>query len=58
MRILLGLVEECLRKVPSGFHMEVRDPKNDVRIGGDTVYVTTLAGLKKEVPPFPIMGKA
>jgi len=44
VRIPPGLVEDCLRKVPSSFHLKARDPKNDMRICRDTVYFTTLAG--------------
>lgn len=37
-RIPPGLVEECLRKVPSGFMLRARDRAKDVMVGGDTVY--------------------
>jgi len=33
-----GLVKECILKCPSSFHIEARDPKNDMIIGGNTVY--------------------
>jgi len=33
-----GLVEECLRKAPSSFRVRARDSKNDLIIGGNTVY--------------------
>jgi trimethylamine--corrinoid protein Co-methyltransferase len=33
-----GLVQECIRKCPSSFHVEARDPDNDLVIGGNTVY--------------------
>lgn len=33
-----GLVEECLRKCPPSFTLEARDPKDDLIIGGNTVY--------------------
>lgn len=46
VRIPPGLVEECLRKAPSGFHVKARDPKNDIRMGGNTVYFLTLAGFR------------
>ena len=40
------LVETCLRKVPSNFTVRARDSKNDVRIGGNTLYFSTSVGLK------------
>ena len=46
VRIPPGLVEECLRKVPSSFHLKARDPKNDLRIGGNTVYFSPLFGTR------------
>ena len=33
-----ALVEECIRKCPSSFHVEARDRKNDLVVGGSTVY--------------------
>ena len=44
VRIPPGLVEECLRKTPSSFHMKARDPKSDLQIGGDTVYFRPCSG--------------
>ncbi|MEA1964071.1 MAG: trimethylamine methyltransferase family protein [Candidatus Aerophobetes bacterium] len=41
-----GLVEESLHKCPSSFHMKARDPKNDLRIGGNTFYFTSACGMK------------
>lgn len=43
----VGLVEECLRKVPSCFPVKARDPKNDLFVGGDTLYFTTFPGMQK-----------
>ncbi len=33
-----GLVEKSLKMVPSSFRMKSRDPKDDLIIGGDTLY--------------------
>jgi trimethylamine---corrinoid protein Co-methyltransferase len=33
-----GLVEECLRRAPSSFRVKARDPKNDIIMGGNTIY--------------------
>jgi trimethylamine--corrinoid protein Co-methyltransferase len=33
-----GFVQACIRNCPSSFHVEARDPKNDLVIGGNTVY--------------------
>jgi trimethylamine--corrinoid protein Co-methyltransferase len=33
-----ALVEECLRRAPSSFRVKARDPKNDLIIGGNTIY--------------------
>ncbi|MEA1964073.1 MAG: trimethylamine methyltransferase family protein [Candidatus Aerophobetes bacterium] len=41
-----ALVEECLRKCPSSFHVKARDPKSDLIIGGDTLYFTTFPGMR------------
>ena len=41
-----ALVEECLRKCPSGFYMRARDPKNDIVLGGNTLYFTSACGMK------------
>ncbi len=40
-----GLVEECLRKCPSSYHVRARKPKNDLVIGGDAFYFVTGAGM-------------
>ena len=41
-----GLVEECLRKCPSSFRCKARDPKNDIILGGETVYFQCGAGMQ------------
>jgi len=46
VRIPPGLVEDCLRKAPSSFHIKARDPQNDVQVGGNTVYFTTFPGME------------
>ncbi len=33
-----ALVEECLRKCPSGFRVKARDPKYDIFLGGNTLH--------------------
>jgi trimethylamine--corrinoid protein Co-methyltransferase len=40
-----SLVEECLRKSPSGFRWKARETKNDVLIGGNRVYFTASPGM-------------
>ena len=44
------LVEECLRKCPSGFRIKARDPEKDLVIGGNTVYFLPFPG-KNTVDP-------
>ncbi len=46
VRIPPGLAEECLRKTPSTFRIKARDPKNDLQIGGNTVYFMNSAGMR------------
>ena len=46
MRIPPGLVEECLSKCPSSFHMKARDLANDLQIGGDTLYFNPSPSLR------------
>jgi trimethylamine--corrinoid protein Co-methyltransferase len=41
-----GLVTECLRKCPSSFRLEARDPENDIVIGGNAVYVHPGPGMR------------
>jgi len=38
------LVEECLRITPSSFHWKARDSKNDLLVGGNTVYFCSFPG--------------
>lgn len=46
VRIPGWLVEECLRKTPSSFTVKARDPKYDLRIGGNTLYFDHAAGMR------------
>ncbi len=46
VRIPAGLVEECLRKAPSSFHVKARDPKNDLQMGGNTCYFAPFPGMR------------
>ncbi len=39
------LVEECLGKCPKSFRVKARNPKNDVILGGDTLYFSTNTGM-------------
>jgi len=41
-----GLVEECLRKAPSIYRIRSRDPKDDLVLGGDTVYFEASVGMR------------
>jgi len=41
-----GLVEECLRKAPSSYRVQAPDPKNDLILGGNTVYFTHSSGMQ------------
>src|SRR4030067_1140264 len=41
-----GLVIHCLRQCPTSFHMKALDPKNDVSIGGNTLYMSLFGGMK------------
>jgi trimethylamine--corrinoid protein Co-methyltransferase len=38
------LVEECIRKSPSSFSVKARDPKDDLRVGGNVLYFMPGAG--------------
>ncbi len=40
-----SLVEEYLRNVPSHWHAKARDPRNDLIIGGDTIYFGLAPGM-------------
>jgi len=39
------LVEECLAKCPRSFRVRARNPKNDIILGGDTLYFGTSPGM-------------
>ena len=41
-----GLVEECLRSVPSCFPLKARDRSRDLMVGGDTVYFMQGMGMR------------
>lgn len=45
VRMPEGLVEECLRRCPSSFRVKARDPKDDLIIGGNTVYFKAAPGM-------------
>ena len=38
------IVEECLRITPSSFYWKARDSKNDLIVGGNTVYFCSFPG--------------
>jgi trimethylamine--corrinoid protein Co-methyltransferase len=40
------LVEECIRKTPSSFTVKAREKKNDLRVGGNTLYFMSSAGAR------------
>lgn len=46
VRIPSWLVEECLRKCPSSFVVKARDPKMNLRIGGNTLYFVNSVGMR------------
>jgi len=46
VRMPTGLVEDCLRKCPSSYTIKARDPKYDVRIGGNTLYFLQGMGMR------------
>ncbi len=41
-----SLVEESIRKTPSSFSVKAREAKNDLRIGGNTLYYMSSAGAR------------
>lgn len=45
VRIPPSLVEECLRKSPSSYRIKARDPKNDLIMGGNTLYFQPFPGM-------------
>ncbi len=40
------LVEEAIRRCPSSYRVKARDPKNDIILGGDTVYFMSFPGMQ------------
>ena len=46
VRIPPALVEECLRKCPSSFHVKARDSKDDLVFGGNSIYFGAACGMK------------
>lgn len=46
VRIPSGLVEECLRKVPSSYILKARDGDQDLMVGGNTVYFMQGMGMR------------
>ncbi len=40
------LIEDCLRQVPSTYHVEAPDPKQDLVYGGNTVYYSHTSGMQ------------
>jgi len=46
VRIPGYLVEDCLRKCPSSFAVKARDPKYDLRIGGNNLYFKHGMGMR------------
>ena len=46
VRIPPGLVEECLCKCPSSFRIKARNSKNDMIVGGNSLYVSLFAGME------------
>jgi len=46
VRMPTGLVEDCLQKCPSSYTIKARDPKYDVRIGGNTLYFVQGMGMR------------
>lgn len=46
VRIPSGLVEECLRQVPSSYILKARDPDKDLMVGGNTVYFMQGMGMR------------
>lgn len=46
VRMPTGLVEDSLRKCPSSYTIKARDPKYNVRIGGNTLYFVQGMGMR------------
>ena len=45
-RFPAGLVEECMRQCPSGFHLKARDRDLDLMVGGNTLYFMQGMGMR------------
>ena len=45
-RFAPGLVVQCLRQVPTSFHMRALKPEHDITVGGDVLYFSLFAGMK------------
>ena len=46
VRIPGYLVEECLNKAPSSYIVKARDSKNNLRVGGNTLYFANFPGMR------------
>jgi len=46
VRIPSGVVEECIRRCPSSFRIKARNSKNDMLVGGNTLYVSSFPGME------------
>ena len=46
VRFPAALVEECLRRVPTHFRIKARNPKQDLMVGGDSLYFMQGMGMK------------
>lgn len=46
VRIPGYLVEECLNKAPNSYIVKARHPKNNLRIGGNTLYFANFPGMR------------
>ena len=42
-----GLVTECIHRCPSSFGLKAREAKNDLQIGGNTLYFASLTGMQR-----------
>jgi trimethylamine--corrinoid protein Co-methyltransferase len=41
-----GLVTGRIRQCPTSFHMKALDPKNDISVGGNVLYMSLFAGMR------------
>jgi len=46
VRIPGYLAEECLDRAPSSYIVKARDPKSDLRVGGNTLYFANFPGMR------------